>query len=152
MVRFGHCASQHFAGVEVHIQGFIDAVNPDSLVVNGQLVLIDGQTQITGQLVAGRFAEVVAVRMPDGRVIARVIVVKEPTPTRTPTSTASPTSRAAPTLTPTLEPTPTPTPEPTATPTLEPTATVTPEPTMTVTPEPMESAPETPTPTEAPTP
>jgi hypothetical protein len=147
-------------GEDVQFQGFIDAVNSDSLVVNGQLVFIDGQTKITGQPAVGRFAEVAAVRMPDGRVIARVIVVREPTPTRTPTSTVSPTSNVAVTPTPTLEPTATPTPEPTATPTPEPTATQTPEPTatatleptMTMTPEQVADAAETPTPTEVPAP
>jgi hypothetical protein len=129
--------------VEVQFQGQIEAVNADSLVIDGHadslvidghVVFLDGQTKIIGQPVVGRDAQVSAVQMPDGRLIARVIVVIEPMPT--PTSTPTP----APTSTPTAEPTATATPKPTSTATLSPTETSMSEPTATATPEPTSTA------------
>jgi len=116
-------------GNEVHFQGVITAVNADSIVVGGQRVYIDSRTQINGQLVVGRIAQVAAEQMPDGRLIARMILVLEPTATSTVTSTPMPTSTSTetptsmPTATPTSMPTATPTSMPTETPTLLPTET-----------------------------
>ena len=118
--------------VEVQFQGQIEAVNADSLVIDGHVVFLDGQTRIIGQPAVGRDAQVSASQMPDGRLIARVIVVIEPMPT--------PTSTPAPTSTPTAEPTATATPKPTSTATLSPTETSTSEPTATATPEPTSTA------------
>jgi hypothetical protein len=126
---------------EVQFDGIISAVSGSSLVIGGHTVLIDAKTQIIGTPEVGRLAQVSAWQMPDGRLIGRIILVLDATPTPTmtatqqPTQTPTPTATAKPTGTPTLEPTPTATPEPTATPTLEPTATPTLEPTPTPTPE-----------------
>jgi hypothetical protein len=117
---------------EVQFEGIISAVTGSLLVIDGQAVFIDGQTQIIGTPEVGRVAQVAAVLMPDGRLIGKMIVVLDPEPTPTATATRAPT----PTPTPTLEPTPTFTPEPTPTPSLEPTPTFTPEPTATPTLEP----------------
>ena len=117
---------------EVQFEGIISAVSGSSLVVGGHTVLIDSQTQIIGTPEVGRVAQVAAVKMPDDRLIGKVIMVLDPTPTPTVTATQPPT----PTATSTLEPTPTLTPEPTSTPTVEPTPTLTPEPTSTPTVEP----------------
>ncbi len=126
--------------VEVQFQGRIDAINADSLVIDGHVVFLDGQTKIIGKLAVGCDAQVSATQKPDGRLIARVVVVMEPepTPTSRPTPTSTPT--AVPTATATSEPTATATPEPTSTPTLSPTETATPEPTATTTAEPTSTA------------
>ena len=125
---------------QVEFEGIISAVSGSSLVVGGHTVLIDGNTQIIGSPEVGRTAQVSAVRMPDGRLIGKVIMVLDlaPTPTRTPTRqpTPTPTLTPEPTATPTSEPTSTPTSEPTATPTSEPTSTATSEPTAIPTSEP----------------
>jgi hypothetical protein len=130
--------------VEVQFQGRVDAINSDSLVIDGHVVFLDGQTKIIGRLEVGCDAQVSAKQMPDGRLIARVVVVMEPEPTPTPMPT--------PTSTPTAEPTRTATPEPTATATSEPTATATSEPTATATPEPTSTPTLPPTETSTPEP
>ena len=136
---------------EVQFEGIISAVSGSSLVIDGYTVLIDGQTQVIGTPEVGRVAQVSAVQMPDGRLIGKVILVLDPTPTPTMTATphtATPSRRRPPTAEPTplltpeatstatAEPTSTMTPEPTSTATAEPTSTLTPEPTSTTTAEP----------------
>ena len=71
---------------EVQFEGIISAVSGSSLVVGGHTVLIDSQTQIIGTPEVGRVAQVAAVKMPDDRLIGKVIMVLEPTPTPTATS------------------------------------------------------------------
>ncbi len=121
---------------EVQFEDIISAVSGSSLVVGGYTVLIDSQTQIIGTPEVGRVAQVAAAKMPDDRLIGKVIMVLDPTPTPTVTATQPP----EPTATSTLEPTPTLTPEPTSPPNLDQTATLTPEltatPTLEPTPEP----------------
>jgi hypothetical protein len=122
----------------VEFEGMISAVNGSSMVVGGHTVSTDGETQIIGSPEVGRVAQVRAVQMPGGRLIGKVIMVLDPTPT--PTITATPTPTNEPTQTPTLEPTPTPTLEPTPTLTAEPMAAPTSKPTSTMTPEPTATA------------
>jgi hypothetical protein len=143
---------------EVALEGIIERMESDILVVDGRVVHIDSETQIIGNAVAGRYVQVLAVQMPDGTLIARVIYVVPDTPTpepATPTPTVEITATLTPTetqvlLTPTVEntavptptetqvlPTPTDTPAPTLAPTLTQTATnVAPAETVTVTPSP----------------
>ena len=129
---------------EVQFEGIISTVSGSSLIVGGNTVLIDSQTQIIGTPEVGRVAQVAAVRMPDGRLIGKVIMVLDPTPTPTVTATQQPTPTS------TLEPTPSPTPEPTSADTPEPTPSPTPEPTPTDTPEPTPSSTPEPTSTDTP--
>ncbi len=116
---------------EIFIDGTISAVSADRITVAGNVVLIDGDTKIEGTLAVGRRAQIAAWLMPDGRIIAKRIVVVSP-----PTATATSPSTATPTLTPLLSATPTDTPQPTITPspTEEPAATATPTPEPTATP------------------
>ena len=60
---------------EVQFEGIISAVSGSSLVVGGHTVLIDSQTQIIGTPEVGRVAQVAAVKMPDDRLIGKVIMV-----------------------------------------------------------------------------
>jgi hypothetical protein len=121
-------------GTEVQIDGTIEGFGGDSITVDGQTMTITSETQINGTPEVGRRAQVRALQMPDGSLIALVIVVIEPTPTDTPEPTASPT--VAPTDTATVEPTATETVAPTATETAAPTATDTVAPMDTATSEP----------------
>ncbi len=110
--------------IEVQIDGIIEALSGSSITVDGHTITINEQTQFVGSPAVGRQAQVRALQMPDGSLIATIIVVVEPAETST----------AEPTATPTVAPTESATVEPTATPTFEPT----------------DPAPSEPTPTQAP--
>ena len=131
---------------EVQFEGIINSVSGSSIVVSGKTVLINSETQIIGTPEVGRLAQVAAVRMPNGSLLGKTIMVLDATVTPTRTATQQPT----PTPTHTPEPTPTDTPEPTPTQTPEPTPTQTPEPTPTQTPEPTPTDTPEPTPTHTP--
>ena len=78
---------------EYHIQGIISAVSGSSVVVDGYTVLRDNLTQIDeteGKLEVNNTAQVIAVEMPDGSLLAKVIKVLPPPPTPTPTPTRMP--------------------------------------------------------------
>ncbi len=100
---------------EVEIDGIIEAVSDSSITIDGRTIAINDQTQFVGSPAVGRQAQVRALQMPDGSLIATIIVVVEPAETSTaePTATltAAPTESATPG--PTVTPTGTPTPEPT---------------------------------------
>ena len=108
--------------IEYNFVGTIQEIGGDHWIIEGQTVLIDGNTQIIGEPAVGLTAEVVAVRMPDGSLVARIISVVVPdTPVPTPTATETLAPTATETV-PAAEDTPTPT-EPA--PPAEPTATAT---------------------------
>lgn len=114
-------------------EGPIESMSGSVWQVGGHTVYLDGQTQVIGTPALGRIAQVDAVRMPDGRLVARTIYIVPDTPTPMPTFTMTPTLEPTPTATPTEVQTPTPTPgeaspTPTDTPASEP-PTSTPEPT-----------------------
>lgn len=106
-------------GQTVLIEGVISAYSGSSITVDGYTMEIDSETSIIGSPAVGKTASCMALQLPDGRLIARTIVVSEPTATATPAPTETPTSTPAPTDTATVEPTATDTAtsEPTATPT-----------------------------------
>jgi hypothetical protein len=126
---------------EYDVPGMIEMVSRDWIILHGaavETIYLDNRTQFAGDPpMVDRWADVRAMRLNDGRLLARLIMVYPPTPvptitpSRTPRPTRSPTP--PPTATPTLvtSPTPTATIAPTRTPT--PTATNTPRPTMTFT-------------------
>ncbi len=93
---------------EVQFEGIINSIGGNAIVVAGNTIQINNETQIIGTPEVGRLAQVSAVRMPDGPLLGKVIMVLDAT--ATPTATQQPTS------------TQTNTPEPTATPTTEPAA------------------------------
>jgi hypothetical protein len=101
----------------VLIDGVITAYSSTAITVDGYTLTIDAETSIIGSPEVGKTASCMALQFPDGRLIARIIAVNEPTATPAPTET--PTSTPAPADTATVEPpvTPTATSEPTATPT-----------------------------------
>lgn len=109
--------------VERQFEGVVSAYDGEMIVVDGRTLIIDGNTEIIGEVVVGAAVEVAAWEMPDGQLVARVIMVVSG-----PTATASPTATSAPTPTSTGTPTPTLTASPT------PTGTSTPIPTITATP------------------
>ena len=114
---------------EVYIDGIIQEYTGNSITVGGHFVVITSETEIIGAPEVGRQAQIQALQMPDGSLVAEKVAVIEPTPTDTPEPTATPT--VAPTDTATVEPTATATVEPTATETVDPTATETVEPAAT---------------------
>jgi hypothetical protein len=99
------------------VEGIITALSSTSITIETFLgpvtLVIDGETQFVGSAAVGKTAACSALQLPDGRLIAKVIEVIEPTatPTETPTTVPSATATA------TVEPTATATSEPTATPT-----------------------------------
>lgn len=107
--------------VEVQIDGIIEAVSADSIRVDGRTIAINSQTQFVGSPAVGLQAQVRALQMPDGSLIATIVVVVEPAETST----------AEPTATPTVAPAESATAEPSATPTFEPTDPAPSEPTPT---------------------
>jgi hypothetical protein len=131
---------------EVNFVGVIEALSGGSWQIDGRTVWITGETQIFGEPAVGAIAEVAALELPDGRVIAKMINVKAPEPTPTPTiavAEATPTPTLSPTTTPEATMTPTPSPAPTASPTNVAPATATP----TATPRSVKPEPPTATPT-----
>lgn len=141
----------------VYFEGIISAIGANSWVVDGQTVIIDAGTVITGLPPrVGLIGEVEAVQQDDGlHALSINVVAPTPTPSPTPSPTLTPTPSPTWTVTPTATPeTPTATPTPggetpTPTPTGE-TPTVTPSPTVdpaTATPT-ATAEPATPTPTE----
>lgn len=90
--------------VERQFEGVVTALSTDTIDVDGYTLIIDSATQIIGQVAVGVTVQVAAWEMPDGQLVARIIMAVEPEPTATdaPMSTA--------TLTPTLPITGTPTP------------------------------------------
>lgn len=104
--------------VERQFEGVVSAYGGGTIIVDGHTLIIDGNTQIIGQIVIGVTVEVAAWEMPDGQLVARVIMVVtvEPTSTGTPTPTFTATPTPTSTGTPTPTSTGTPTPTSTATP------------------------------------
>jgi len=100
---------------EVEFEGLIESLSDTIWVVAGHSIVIDAETTIAGDPAVGLTAEVKALLLPDGTILARHIRVEstepEPSPTPLATATATATAIAAPTLEPTEEP-----PESTATP------------------------------------
>ena len=96
-MKFGPCEFSAIPLTEVQFEGIINAVSGSALVVGGNTVLINSQTQIIGTPEVGRLAQVAAVRMPDGGLIAKMIMVLDATPTPTRTATRRPTSTPKPT-------------------------------------------------------
>jgi len=151
---------------EHDLQGMIELVSRDYLILRGigvQTIYFNDRTQFAGDPpMVDRWAETRAMVMPDGRLVARLLMVHPPTPvptptpteTRRPTRTPAPTAPASatPTATSTSQPTATNTPRPTATNTPQPTATHTPPPTATNTPRPTATNTPQPTATHTPSP
>jgi len=112
-------------GGDFSLKGIIEAMPSGShWVVNGRDIYLDSQTQITGEPALGRQVEIAGVYLPDGRPLARTVVVTAPTPQPSPTATRTPVTASAATPTPTTAATSTPmrtpttaAPMPTATPT-----------------------------------
>ncbi len=99
-------------------EGLIESMSGSVWRVGGHTIQLDGQTQVIGTPAVGRIAQVDALQMPDGTLVARTIYVLPDTPTPSPTFTLTPTREPSPTATPTDVQTPTPTPteaSPTAT-------------------------------------
>jgi len=143
---------------EHDLSGMIEVVSRNTIVLLGatrKTIYLDDRTQYQGDPpMVGRWADVRALRLADGRLVARILLVYPPTPvpsvtpTRTPRPTRTPTptntQHLMPSATPTATHTPlppsptatrTPPPSPTLTPThiSSPTPAVTPTPTATVT-------------------
>lgn len=131
---------------EHDLTGVIEVVWRDRIVLLGasrETIYLDGRTQYQGDPpMVGRWADVRALRLADGRLVARIVLVYPPTPVPSATPTRTPR--------PTRTPTPTPTPSPI--PTFTPTQTRSPAPPVapTHTPSPIPTS--TPTPTRSPTP
>lgn len=89
---------------EVEFEGVIESFSETEWVVGGHSIAIDGATTIEGVPAAGLTAEVKAVLLLDGTILARHIRVEalDPEPSPTPTTAATPTPTA--TATPTSEP------------------------------------------------
>ena len=66
---------------EVFLEGPIRSINGDRWQVGNVTVMVDGQTQITGQASVGKRAQVQGLLQSDGSVLARSIVIVEPTST-----------------------------------------------------------------------
>jgi hypothetical protein len=150
------------------LQGMIEVVSTNYIVLRGsvvQTIYFNDRTQFAGDPpMVDRWTETRVMVLPDGRLLARTLMVHAPTPAPTATETPTPRPTRAPTATPTAtapaSPTPTATqPRPTATATAShtsrPTATAshTPRPTATAshTPRPTATASHTPPPTATPT-
>lgn len=102
---------------DVEFEGLIESFSDTIWIVAGHSIVIDAETTILGDPAIGLSAEVKALLLPDGTILARHIRVEstepEPSPTSTTTATATATATAAATAAPTLEPTEeTPTEEP----------------------------------------
>jgi hypothetical protein len=124
---------------EYEFTGAIETVSRDWLIVRGVNVSIDNRTQFLGDPpMVGRLADVQAIQFADGRLMARIIYTRPPTPTPTETATRRPTRTSTPSPSPAPTFTSTPSPQPTATdtPTAIPTPSFTPAPTATHTPVP----------------
>ncbi len=91
---------------EVEFEGPIESFTDTVWVVDGRNVTIDAETVIEGMPIIGLTAEVKALLLPDGTILARHIRVESPEPEPSPTSTATPTLTPEPIQeTPTEEPT-----------------------------------------------
>jgi len=121
---------------EVLVDGIIEAFSGNSITVGGHEIAVTSETTFVGTPVAGQWAQVLALQMSNGSLIAKIVMVIEPTvtPTEAPTATPTETPTETPTATPTEAPTATPTETPTATTTIAPTDTATTQPTVTLTP------------------
>jgi hypothetical protein len=76
----------------VTVTGRIEAIEGDSIVINGVKVVITGETEVEGQPALGALAAAVGERQPDGTVVAAVLKVRasdrderEEKPAETPT-------------------------------------------------------------------
>jgi len=97
---------------EVEFEGAIESFGDTSWVVGGHSITIDSETTIEGDPAIGLSAEVKALLLPDGTILARHIRIESPGPQSSPTPAATATPTSEPTReTPTEEP-----PESTATP------------------------------------
>jgi hypothetical protein len=97
---------------EVLISGTIEAFTGTSITVDGQVIAITSETHIIGTPVVGRQADVMALQLSDGSLIAQTVVVIEPPPipTETPTIASPATATITPIDTAISEPSATPTP------------------------------------------
>jgi hypothetical protein len=74
---------------EVQFEGVIQAISAGEWVIEGVIVRIDAQTQISGTPTVGAVAEVQGLLLPDGAVLGRRIEVQSPL--ETPTTPPEPT-------------------------------------------------------------
>jgi hypothetical protein len=120
---------------EYEFTGAIEETGPSWLRVRGVTVSIDQRTQYLGDPpMVGRLADVQAVQIGEGRLMARIVYTWPITPTPTITSTRRPTRTPTPTASRTATVTSTPSPLPQPTSTSSATATAPPTPSRTLTP------------------
>ncbi len=78
-------------GEEVQFEGLIQALSAEVWIVEGITVRVDAETVIVGTAAVGFYAEVQGLVLPDETVLARRIVVQQPsTPTPAPAAGAAP--------------------------------------------------------------
>ncbi len=104
--------------IVVYLSGIIETMAGDTWQIGGYPVIVAGDTTIIGEAIIGAQVQVQALQLPDGRLVAQIIVVVAPPATTTPTATA-----AAAAVTPTETPTSTETAQLSATATTTPVAT-----------------------------